>query len=197
MNKKEQNKMLRNTLIILGVVIISFVFFIIVSNALKNFEYRGVKFSVVKFCDAGPPCLITYNTKLPVVYQGKSTDYNFFLRNDPRELEKEVPFDGEVVLRNKMDVNITFNTACNGLETIAVENFLKLHRIAGINISNDNNKGCDLTGGKMYLSIQESNQTSIEQFGPACYRINVKECEILKGTERFMIETFVEIDKTL
>ena len=49
----------------------------------------------------------------------------------------------------------------------------------------------------MFVLIQESNRTSIEQFGPACYNINIKNCEILKGTERFMIDTFVEINKIL
>jgi len=49
----------------------------------------------------------------------------------------------------------------------------------------------------MFVLIQESTRTSIEQFGPACYNINIKNCEILEGTERFLADTFVEINKIL
>ena len=49
----------------------------------------------------------------------------------------------------------------------------------------------------MFVKLQEANKTSIEQVGPACYNININNCEILEGTERFMIETFVEINKKL
>ena len=193
---ESQNKILKNFFIGVGVIIITILLIFLFINQTKNFEYEGVEFSIVKFCDTRP-CLITYNTKIPVIYQGEEILYNFYLRNDPRKLVTSVPFDGEVVFKNDMFINITFNRGCEGHETIAIVNFLNLYEISGINVIADENAECDSEGNSMFVLIQESNRTSIEQFGPACYNINIKNCEILEGTERFMIDTFVEIDKLI
>ena len=193
---ESQNKILKNFFIGVGIIIITILLIFLFINQINSFEYEGVEFSIVKFCDTRP-CLITYNTELPVIYQREIISYNFYLRNDPRELAKSVPFDGEVVFKNDMFINITFNRGCEGHETIAIVNFLNLYEISGINVIADENAECDSEGNSMFVLIQESNRTSIEQFGPACYNINIKNCEILEGTERFMIDTFAEIHRTL
>ena len=193
---ESQNKILKNFFIWIGVIIITILLVFLLINQGKNFEYEGVEFSIVKFCDTRP-CLTTYNTKIPVTHQGIVRPYNFYLRNDPRKLAKSVPFDGEVVFKNNMFINITFNRYCEGHETIAVANFLNLYGILGINVIADENAGCNLEGNSMFVLIQESNRTSIEQVGPACYNINIKNCEILEGTERFLIDTFVELNKLI
>lgn len=192
---ESQNKILKNFFIVVGVIIIMILLIFLFINQTKNFEYEGVEFSIVKFCDERP-CLITYNTEIPIIYQGKEILYDFYLRNDPRELAKSVPFDGEAVFKNNMFINITFNRHCEGYETIAIVNFLNLYGVSGINVTAaDENTECDSEGNSMFVLIQESNETSIEQFGPACYNINIKNCEILEGTERFLIDAFVEINK--
>ena len=193
---ESHNKILKNFFIGVGVIIIASLLIFLFINQTRSFEYEGVEFSKVKFCDTRP-CLITYNTKLPIIYQGERIQYNFYLRNDPRKLAKSVPFDGEIVFKKDMFINITFNRHCEGYETIAIANLLNLYGISGVNTIADENAGCDFEGKSMFVLIQESNRTSIEQFGPACYNINIKNCEILKGTERFMIDTFAEIHKTL
>jgi len=193
---ESQNKILKNFFIGVGVIIITILLIFLFINQINSFEYEGVEFSIVKFCDTRP-CLITYNTKIPVIYQREIISYNFYLRNDPRKLAKSVPFDGEIVFKKDMFINITFNRGCEGYETIAIVNFLNLYEISGINVIADENAECDFEGNSMFVLIQESNRTSIEQFGPACYNINIKNCEILEGTERFLIDTFVEINKIL
>ena len=193
---ENQNKILKNFFIWIGVIIITILLIFLFINQTKNFEYGGVEFRIVKFCDTRP-CLIAYNTKLLVTYQGTVMPYNFYLRNDPRELAKNVPFDGEVVFKNDMFINITFNRYCEGRETIAIANFLSLYEVSGINVVADENTGCDIEGNSMFVLIQESNRTSIEQFGSACYNINIKNCEILEGTERFLVDTFVELNKLI
>jgi len=193
---ESQNRILKNFFIGVGIIIIAgFLIFLFINQA-KSFEYKGVEFSVVKFCDT-KPCLITYNTKLPFIYQGKEIKYNFYLRNDPRKLAKSVPFDGEIVFKEDMFINITFNRYCEGHEQLAIVNLVNLYGISGINVIPDENAECDPEGKSMFVLIQESNKTSIEQVGPACYNINIRECEILEGTERFMIDTFAEIHRTL
>lgn len=193
---ESQNKILKNFFIGIGIIIITILLIFLFINKTKDFEYGGVGFSIVKFCDTRP-CLVTYNTELPVIYQEKRIPYNFYLRNDPRELVENVPFDGKLVFKKDMVINITFNRYCEGHETIAIANLINLYEIFGTNITADESAECDFEGGSMFVLIQESNRTSIEQFGPACYNINIKNCEILEGTERFMIDTFVEINKIL
>ncbi len=192
-----ENKFLKHFLILAFSVLILILFFAFMSNYKKSFEYQNVKFNVVEFCDAGPPCLTVYNTKFPVIYEKKLTSYNFFLRNDPRALAQKVPFDGKLVLRENMLIGITFDKYCSGYEQIAIVNFVDLHNIVGINTVGGGDAVCDLTGKNMSVLIQEAEKTSIEQIGPACYIINIKECEILEGTERFMIETLIKINEQI
>lgn len=193
---KSQNKILKNFLIGMGGIIVLIFLIVLLINSLNSFEYQGVKFKVVKFCDA-KPCLITYNTEIPVIYQGKNTTYNFYLRNDPRKLTENVQFDGRLVFRDLMVLNSTSDFNCNGDGIIAVANLLNLYKIARISVIKDENATCDTAGRYMFVNLQESNETSIEKVGSACYNINIKNCEILKGTERFMVESFVEINKAL
>ena len=190
-----QNKFLKNFLICAFVIIILILIFAFTSYSKKSFRYEGVEFSIVEFCDAGPPCLKTYNTKVPFIYENKPTSYNFFLRNDPRILSKKVDFNGELNLRKNMSIDITFDTYCDGYEQIAIVNFVNLHNVVGINTFGESGSICDSTGKSMHVLIQEANETSIEQVGPTCYVINVKDCEILEATERFMLKTLTKINE--
>ncbi|MDP3987189.1 MAG: hypothetical protein Q8P81_03125 [Nanoarchaeota archaeon] len=192
---RKENRFLKNMFILLGIVLIGILLGFLVMKEAGDFEYRGVKFSVVEFCDA-KPCLKTYSTKVPVIYQGQSADYNFYLRNDPRDLDKKISFDGELQLAKKMFIDITFDRNCRGYESVAMDNFGTLMKVAGIDVESDKNQSCNYTGEDMYVLIQEGEETEIVQFGPACYNINIKECEIISGTERFMTEVFVKLNET-
>ena len=61
---------------------------------MGKFKYENLDFQITKEGD-----LIFYKTSVPVVYQGKDTDYNFYLRNYPRKIESGVPLDGEIIFR--------------------------------------------------------------------------------------------------
>jgi hypothetical protein len=41
------------------------------------------------------------------------------------------------------------------------------------------------------LNVIPGEKTEINQIGESCYELTVNDCEILKGTERFMTEAFV------
>ncbi len=188
---EEQNKMLRNIFIGIGIfifVILLVAFFI---NSVRHFEYKDVKFKIVEEGE-----IIFYNTAFPMFHSMTGehiADYNFYIRNDPRKLEK-VPFNGELVLLDNLVVNMTGDFHCDGNGIIAIANLVKLYEIIGTNVMKDENATCDSQGRYMFIQIQEGDETSIEQFGPACYNINVNNCEILEATERFMTETFVNIN---
>ena len=76
-------------------------------------------------------------------------------------------------------------------------NLVKLYEILGTKVIKDENATCDPDARYLFVQIQESEQTSVEQFGTACYNINVNGCEILQSTEKFMVETFVAINERL
>lgn len=194
---ESENRILRNIfvgIIIIVVAILAIVFFL---KSVRSFEYEGVDFKVVKFCDAGP-CLVTYNTKLPIVYNGTDAEYNFYLRNDPRKLVEEVPFGGNLTLAPNVVINATSDFNCQGDVGIAMGNLNNLFSISGINaVADPNITGCDAQGRYGFINLQEGNQTSIEQVGASCYNVNINDCEIIKALERFMVEDFVKINEIL
>jgi hypothetical protein len=195
--KKEiikENKILRNIFISIGIMAVLILLGYLFIDNVRNFEYKGVDFEIIKFCDE-KPCLILYQTSLPVIYNGNKAEYNFYLRNDPRNLD--VPFKGEVNLIPNMIINATNDFNCNGDGIISMVNLVKLYEIIGTKVIKNDKLECDPSGNYMFLKIQEANETSIEQIGMACYTLNVNNCEILEATEKFMIETFVEVKRKL
>jgi len=82
---------------------------------------------------------------------------------------------------------------CDGDAIIAVANLAKLHEVLGISLIRDENATCD--SRYTYLRLQEGDKTSIEKIGENCYILNVNNCEILKVTERYMLEMFVRYNE--
>lgn len=189
--RARENAQLKIFFMIVGVVIVAVLATMFVINQMRHFDVGGVTFNVVK--EIAP-----YQTALPVIYQGKNASYNFYLRNDPRKLTEEISFDGKVKLEvpmNQMVINITGEVDCNKDSGIAVGNLVSLYRVSGISVIKDENATCDNKGRYLFLQIEPGNETRIEQTSDACYTLYVNNCEILKGTERFMVETFEQIHK--
>ena len=161
---------------------------------MDNFTYKGVKFKITRFCDSRP-CLVTYQTSIPVQYQGKTVPYNFYLRNDPRKLD--VDFNGTINFKENLLFNTEDDFVCDGNGAIAGANFVQLYTILGANVSVGRNYTCDQSGNKMFVDLKPGNITEIQQTGPACYDIYIKDCEILEVTEKFMIDTFVKVNSVL
>ncbi len=185
---KKQNNLLRNVLIAMGLFVIFCVLLVWWIDSTRSFEYNGLKFKVVKEGN-----LILYQTSLPVYYQGELRQYNFYLRNDPRKLE-DVNFDGDVRLLKNMVVNMS-DIRCDGDEVIGVANLVKLWNVLGTKVITDENATCDPQGRYIYLNILEGNDTQIQEDGTACYEMTVGNCEILRATEKFMVETLIEVNR--
>lgn len=186
---RKENKILRNIFIGIGVVIIGIILLVFIFNSVNNFEYRGVEFQKVN--EVAP-----YKTSFPVIYNGEKAIYNIYLRNDPRKLESII-FDGEMNLLNEIVINSTGDFNCNGDGIISVANLVQFYELLGINIFKNETLSCDDEREYTFIQIQEGNETKIEQVGDSCYNININNCEILEGTERFMIESFVEVNKVI
>lgn len=192
---KGENKILKIILILIGVIVVLGLGGYLFIDNVRHFDYLGVDYEVVKFCDT-EPCLILYQTSLPVVHNGVRTDYNFYLRNDPRELET-VEFDGDITLLPEMIINSTGDFNCDGDGVIAIANLVQLYEVVGTKVMRNESIQCDLLGGHTFIQIQEGDETRINKFGVSCYEINVNNCEILEGTEKFMIKSFAEVQKLL
>jgi len=190
---KKQGKLFRDIVIVMAACALMFFITFMLINASKTFEYKGVKFYVDKTSAVG---ITLYNTKLPVIYNGTPATYNIYLRTDPRSLN-DVPFKGTLLMESEMVINSTaFN--CNGDDIIAVANIVKLYNnVLDIKVIKNQSIGCDPAGRYMYLNILEGNQTRIVQTGLRCYNIYVNNCEVLKGTERFMVETLSRANSVL
>ena len=189
---KQQIKILRNFIIgtaVLIVLVILLAFFI---NSTRNFEYEGVEFNVEKAGD-----IIFYHTSFPMITEAGEITYNVYLRNDPRKL-KDVPFEGKIKRLSEMMVLENKDSfVCDGDGGIAIINFQQILGALGTTIIKDPDAGCDLNENYMFLRIQPGNETSVEKFGPSCYQINVNNCEILEGTERFLVELLVQVQKII
>jgi hypothetical protein len=184
---KSHNIILRNILIVLGLVIVAFITWMIFLNFIGSVTYEGLSFEVVSQGD-----LIFYKHVVPL-YNGDAhyANYNFFLRKNPYKTG-EIPFEGELNIRNFAAINTTAFT-CEGKGIIAMANMVKPFEVAGIQVVNDQNASCDEESRYMLLHIFPGDENKIVQTGESCYDMTVRECDILDVTERMMIEMFVKL----
>lgn len=190
---KKENKQLKNILIGLGIFVFLIVVGVIFINSIRKVGYDGVKFEVVKEGD-----LIFYNTKIPL-YNSEGQhykNYNFFLRNNPKDLEK-VKFNGDLTLNELVVIDSEEEFGCDGDGIIAVANLNLLYEILGAKVIKDETASCDSGGKYMYINLKSGDETKIEEIGASCYEISINNCKILEGTERFMLETFVKVNEAL
>ncbi|MEK6844952.1 MAG: hypothetical protein AABX44_01725 [Nanoarchaeota archaeon] len=187
---EQERKQLRNVLLGIGIFVILIVLAVFFINSIKSFEYKEIKFNIVREGN-----LIFYNTKIALFNEKgeQYMNYNFFLRNDPRKLN--VDFNGELELKKLVLINSEEEFNCDGDGIIAVANLRQLYDVLGAKVIKDENATCDSEGRYMYINLKEGEETKIEQTGTACYDILINNCEILEGTEKFMVETFAKINE--
>lgn len=184
------NKQLFYVLLSIGIFIMIILAMPSLIRLTKQFNYHGVKFEKMKKGE-----LTLYNTQVPLYDSSgkKYGDYNFYLRNDPRDLEN-ISFNGTLYFTKNVVINATQEFRCDAYRPIAFDNLRQLYTIIGADVIKDPNATCDSLGRYTYLNVKPGNETKIEQVGPACYDLVVGDCEVLKTTERFMDEMFVKIN---
>lgn len=188
---KKQEKILRNILIVLAALVLLIFGVVYILHSSNSFTYRGIEGQVVK-----EGKLLFYSVSFPVNYHGNITSWPVYIRNDPRRLDK-IPFGGEMDFGKKFSDNnyrLVINRTdrfpdCDGDEAIAIGNMINLQAL-GVKIA-EGNVSCDPEGRYMYINIKKGEESKITQIGNACYELDVKDCDILKVTERFMVEMFV------
>ncbi len=188
--KKEiskENKILRNILIAVGVIMVILIVGVLITNSMKNPTYKGVKFKLVQEGQ-----LLVYNTKLPVLDKddNKVADYNFYLRINPNK--NDVPFIGDFSLKKTVVLNSTSDFNCGGMGIIGVANMITLFNFFKVEVIKDENATCDPAGRYTYIYLKEADKSSIEQVGNSCYDFNIANCEALEVTEKMMLENLAD-----
>jgi hypothetical protein len=196
-NEKQQNKAATIIFGTIGVICIAFAIWIMISSSQSNFDYKGIKVEITKEIAPYKVSLPVYkNTITGGAVIDNSKENYFYLRNDPRKIEN-ISFSGQINLKKDMVVNMTGDLMCSGQGILGITNLARLYSAMKVNVVKDQNATCDTEGRYMFLQIEKGNETKIEQNGPACYRIEVNNCEILKATEKFMLESVVQFSNDL
>lgn len=193
--KKEQNKILLGFLVLIVVVAIAFVVWVMLSQNKVHFEYKGVGFDIV---DEIAP----YRTAIPVTIgggvtgavTGTQTDYYFYLRTDPRELAK-MKFNGDIKILKEVVIKSEEEFNCEGDGIIGIANLARLYQLFGANVVKDPQVECSSQENYIVWHFINGDKTEVKEIAPACYEISINNCEILKATEKIMVETFVEFNK--
>jgi hypothetical protein len=138
-----------------------------------------------------------YHTSVPVIYNGKSTDYNLYLKYDPRKLNDIVPINGNITFRKNMVLETTTsNLFCNG-----EWNYFQLQLFGNMEVFDMNlivkNETLMYEPAQdyMFVTINERDKTEIRKTGENTYEINVNNCEIAPVADRFLLEALVKYNE--
>lgn len=189
--QKYQERVLKKTFIWLAVAIVAFLLFFFISGEIKKIRYGGLTFETIKEGQ-----LTFYKTTLPFYKNNtKVADYNFYLRTNPNEL-KNIAFNGNISVKKRVVFNPTDKFNCDGDGVIAVANVVQnIYGYLNASVIRDENATCDSLGRYTLVNLKEANVTEINQIGNSCYEINIANCEVLKATERYMLEALVKINE--
>lgn len=185
---EHQKKLLRNIFIVIGICVGIFVLTLMILYSMSHFEYKGVKYNIIK-----EGAVTFYHSSFPSRFAipSRIIEYNVYLRNDPRELDS-IPFEGDLSLLEMGVIDSKENFDCDGDGVIAIANFNQIMGAMGTQVVRDEEYSqCDNAGRYMYLELKSGKENKIVQTGPACYDLFVKDCEVIKTTERFLIESSV------
>ncbi len=194
----KEKKQLMNALIIVGFLVLFFVGIFVLMNSSRHFTYKGVEFDIVKEGN-----LRLYRTAIPVdsnrvVTTGKAVaNYNFYFRNDPRSL-KNIQFDvDDIIMRKNIYLNFTDDFNCNGYGIIGTANMVNLMTALGGKPMKNETAKCEAPYEYTFIQLQEGDKTGIEQTGHSCYNLNINNCEVLKVTEKLMIEMLSRVNEAI
>lgn len=187
--RKKQNKLFGKIILVMVCFLAFFFLILFVNYSMNHFKVEGVTFETDTISIIGTTL---YRTSIPVIYNGEKASYNFYLRNDPRELRNKVQMNEEIIFRKNLVLNLTTEDLfCEGDWTIGLANVQNLYSILEINLLVKNNQSYEPKEEFMFITINKGNKTEIIQIDEYNYEINVNGCEVLPAFERLMLETFI------
>jgi hypothetical protein len=180
--------------VIMVVLIVSVFLFNWVLRESRKFEYEGVDFYKEKEGE-----IMYYKSLLGyVTATGDQVPFILKLRNDPRELS-EIPIDGEIRLKKETILSLSPEVANCSNTYVSLIDFSGTLKAFSIQASpgtpdrrfakeiNASFADCRHAKEKTVIIMKEGNETKITQDGD-CYIIEIKDCEIQKSSERFLLE---------
>lgn len=189
---KKEKKIFKGIIVVMLLISLFFGVFYWVISSSQFRDYKGIEFQLTK-----EGSLLFYKTAIPVIYNNKPVDYNFYLRIDPN-IQKFVEFNSsDIELKKIVVLNKEGDFGCEGDGIIALANLANVFKAIGANVITDPNATCDAQSRYNYINVIKGDKTKINVYGQdnECFEIQVKDCEILKATEKLMLETFVEYNK--
>jgi hypothetical protein len=193
LQSKEFNKTLRNILIFLGFLVALFILIFFLVNSSNSLVYKGTEYEKLQ-----QGTVVFYHTTIPYSLNGRDTLFNIYLRNNPKELSKDIYLsDSDLAWKNLIILNFSQRyPECDGDDVIAEANFNQVLK-DGMKLSVGKNENASFEGcGKyLYFELLEGEETKIERIGTACYKLYFDNCEILPITERILIEAVSEYNK--
>jgi hypothetical protein len=198
--KKNYESQIKWVLLVLGIIILIVIAAYFVSQEGVKFRYMGLTFEKMKVDK-----LTLYHDKIAINDESGNLlyYYNLYLRNDPRKLDS-IKMPSDVYLSKDVALTVDENIVSGGEGCGEVS-------LAGATISMFlNSLGKNLTfaytsqeraekeniehitcennpTNRTVLLISRGTDTEITREGENCYAIKFKDCEVMKGIERFII----------
>lgn len=200
--KEDTNKIEKKQLIwIAGIMIVLLVLlgaFYLIKTSSDKVDYLGLEFDKIKFGE-----IPLYYAQIPMktITGDVVANYNWYLRNNPKELEN-ISIDGSIRLLKNAIISIDNNV--NGCEdnNIAGVNLGMFLNTAGIDLSTGStNKtyskeknityaNCDNVKNGSVIIIQKGEENKITQANENCYVLEFKDCDIVRVTEKFSLGVY-------
>ena len=197
MNKQEkkQEKILRNFILILGLIIILIAIPHFYIQSQKYFQYKDIEFKATAYGE-GQDTLILYETQ--TLSQGiDGNPFGFRTRTKPSDFKKiyfESLEDFELMKVNGYKIKENATLHCDGDGVIAFPPLERVYEKMGADFIYDQNETCSENGYYNFFIFEYGDETRINKIGNNCYEVIVKgddnSCEILPATEKIMVESF-------
>ena len=200
--KQKQDRQLKGAVILMvGILAIIILVPLIKIYIFDRFEYLGLDFQKTQLGNYR-----FYSTRIPVLLTEKEIGYfSINFRNDPRKLEdinfKKITY-APVFQKDKVVYISTgkIERECNEgtAAVLTISGFL--NQFAQMNVSGAlsdkeiaeaNNLSyvtCSTHPENTVINIIEGNKTEIRQTRDNCYELEYNECEVLKVSEKFILE---------
>ena len=201
---EKRNKQILWTIVLMSCLIAIIIIVPLIKHQFINkFVYIGLDFQKTQLGD-----LYFYSTQIPVadVYGNILGSFSIDFRNDPRKLESitvkkttTVPvFKKENVVyisTGKIERNCKEGIGAMLMLAGFLRQFAQMNVSAGISdkrIANETNfpfiTCLNSQKNNTVIEIIEANETKITQTSPDCYRLEYKDCDVLKVSEKFILE---------
>ena len=192
--KEKQEKEIRLILIFMIVVVSCMFLFYFIIQKMNSFNYLGISFKKTKLGNIN-----FYVGKFPLskLTGNAIGDLSVYFREDPRKLEN-IKIDGEILLKRKVALAVgAYELRCEDkvLAGATLSRFLNGFGISSFGATTNKTEALELN--RTYVScndtaysviiFKESNESKITKIGKDCYQLDIKDCEIMNVTERFMI----------